>query len=90
MPAYRIAENSAAAVRILVDGVEVEAMPGDTVAAAMVASLGWVVRTTQHGDSRGPFCLIGACQECLVEIDGVPNRRSCMHAVSDGMRVRRQ
>jgi predicted molibdopterin-dependent oxidoreductase YjgC len=34
--------------------------------------------------------MMGACFECLVEIDGVPSRQSCMVTVRDGMRIRSQ
>jgi predicted molibdopterin-dependent oxidoreductase YjgC len=34
--------------------------------------------------------MMGACFECLVEIDGVPSRQSCMVEVKAGMRVRSQ
>jgi len=39
---------------------------------------------------RGPFCLMGSCFDCLVEIDGIPNRQACMVEVTEGMTVRRQ
>jgi NADH dehydrogenase/NADH:ubiquinone oxidoreductase subunit G len=34
--------------------------------------------------------MMGICFECLVEIDGVPNRQACMVAAEPGMVVRRQ
>jgi hypothetical protein len=34
--------------------------------------------------------MMGACFECLVQIDGVPSRQSCMVTVRDGMRIRSQ
>jgi len=34
--------------------------------------------------------MMGACFDCLVEIDGVPNRQACMTPARDGMRVKRQ
>jgi len=36
---------------------------------------------------RCPYCLMGTCFECLVEIDGEPNRQACMTPVAPGMRV---
>ena len=33
--------------------------------------------------------MMGACFECLLEIDGEPNRQGCMVPVRDGMTVRR-
>jgi NADH dehydrogenase/NADH:ubiquinone oxidoreductase subunit G len=32
--------------------------------------------------------MMGACFDCLVEIDGEPNRQACMTLVEDGMVVR--
>jgi len=34
--------------------------------------------------------MMGLCFECLVEIDGVPNRQSCQIPVQEGMQIRRQ
>ena len=68
-----------------------EACDGDTVAAALLANGVLVFRTTPiSGTPRGPWCLIGNCHECLVEIDGEPNRQACMVEARAGMRVRRQ
>jgi len=33
---------------------------------------------------------MGVCYDCLVTIDGQPNRQACMTPVRDGMRVERQ
>ncbi|MEZ5651097.1 MAG: (2Fe-2S)-binding protein [Burkholderiaceae bacterium] len=73
------------------EGQAVQARIGDTVAGALLAH---GVRTMRHavvsGESRQPYCQIGVCFECLLEIDGRPNRQACMTRVADGMRVRRQ
>jgi D-hydroxyproline dehydrogenase subunit gamma len=34
--------------------------------------------------------MMGVCFECLVEIDGVPARQSCLIPVRDGMQINRQ
>jgi predicted molibdopterin-dependent oxidoreductase YjgC len=70
---------------------EIECRRGDMVAAALLAA-GVVVQRTSvvSGEDRGPYCLIGNCFECLVEIDGVPNRQACLTPVREGMRVKRQ
>jgi predicted molibdopterin-dependent oxidoreductase YjgC len=39
------------------------------------------------GAPRGPFCLMGVCFECLVEIDGRSNCCACMTQVAPGMRI---
>jgi predicted molibdopterin-dependent oxidoreductase YjgC len=42
------------------------------------------------GEPRAPYCMMGVCFECLVEVDGVPNVQACMTSVREGMTVRRQ
>jgi predicted molibdopterin-dependent oxidoreductase YjgC len=34
--------------------------------------------------------MMGVCFECLVEVDGRPNRQACLTAVEPGMQVRTQ
>jgi NADH dehydrogenase/NADH:ubiquinone oxidoreductase subunit G len=34
--------------------------------------------------------MMGVCFDCLVNIDGQPNRQACMTPVREGMVVRRQ
>jgi D-hydroxyproline dehydrogenase subunit gamma len=73
------------------EGRPVQASDEDTVASALLAAGETVFRSTPvSGAARGPFCLMGACFDCLVEIDGTPNRQACMQKVRDGMVVRRQ
>ena len=73
------------------EGEPFEAREGDSVAAALLANRILTFRTTPvSGAPRGPWCLIGNCHECLVEIDGEPNRQACMVEARAGMRVRRQ
>ncbi|MGI9416469.1 MAG: (2Fe-2S)-binding protein [Geminicoccaceae bacterium] len=85
----RLAEGSAASVTLHVDGEALAARAGDTVAAALLAAGRFTFRQTAvSGSDRGPFCMMGACFDCLVEIDGEPNRQACMTLVEDGMKVR--
>ena len=64
---------------------------GRSVAAALLAAGVSRFRATPvSGAPRAPYCMMGACFECLVEIDGVPSRQSCMVEVKAGMRVRSQ
>ena len=73
------------------EGESFEARAGDSVAAALLANRVLTFRTTPvSGAPRSPWCLIGNCHECLVEIDGEPNRQACMIEIRAGMRVRRQ
>jgi predicted molibdopterin-dependent oxidoreductase YjgC len=64
---------------------------GETVAAAILASGIQSCRTTPlSGEPRAPFCMMGVCFECLMEIDGTPNRQTCQIPVQQGMKIRRQ
>ena len=67
------------AFTVRVDGTEVTAYDGDSVAAVLVRDgrVSW--RRTRFGDRpRGLFCGIGACQDCLVTVDGVSGVRACL------------
>ncbi len=87
----RIPRAAAPQVRIEFEGQPLLAHTGDSVAAALLAGNHWDFRSTPvSGASRGPFCMMGVCFDCLVEIDGVANRQACMTEVRDGMRVKRQ
>lgn len=64
---------------------------GITVAAALLMSGISRFRATPVSESpRAPYCMMGVCFECLVNIDGVPNRQSCLIEVADGMRIQSQ
>ena len=64
---------------------------GRSVAAALLAAGVQRFRGTPvSGAPRAPYCMMGACFECLVEIDGMPSRQSCLVAVQDGMRIHSQ
>ena len=41
-------------------------------------------------EKRSPYCFIGVCHECLMEIDGIPDQQSCIIEVKEGMRIKRQ
>ena len=46
--------------------------------------------TTIKNENRGPYCMMGVCFDCLINIDGMDNQQSCMVKVSDGMKINRQ
>ncbi|MEO2015051.1 MAG: (2Fe-2S)-binding protein [Fuerstiella sp.] len=75
-------------VRIFFNDQEFQAYEGETVAAALLAAEQCVLRkTARRHEPRGLFCGMGVCFECLVCIDGQPNRQACLTPVADGMRV---
>lgn len=75
-------------VTITIDGTEVAAFAGESIAAAMIAAS---LRTLRHsprdGAPRGVFCFMGSCQECVVLIDG---RRAlaCQESAVEGMTIK--
>ena len=75
-------------VRISFDGREIEALPGETVAAALAAAGIVAVRQARSGAPRGPFCGMGVCFDCLVTVDGRPSQRACLTKVEAGMDIR--
>ena len=72
------------------DGREIRAREGDSVAVALLAAGEMVTRITPVGRvPRGPFCMMGACFDCLAEVDGVGGVQTCLVTVRAGMRVAR-
>jgi predicted molibdopterin-dependent oxidoreductase YjgC len=87
----RLRDVPRAAVTIEMDGTALTAREGESVAAALLAAgIGHTRTTPVGGRARLPYCMMGVCFDCLVEIDGVPNRQACLVQVKDGMKVRRQ
>lgn len=87
----RLATTEGPFVCIEVDGRPVTAREGESVAAALlVAGCVPMRHTPLTGAPRAPVCMMGACFECLVEIDDQPNVQACMVPVRQGMRIRTQ
>ncbi|WP_371225990.1 (2Fe-2S)-binding protein [Roseovarius sp. 2305UL8-3] len=62
---------------------------GANLAAALLAAgvdVFW--HTPVSGAPRAPFCMMGACFDCLIEIDGVV-QQACMLEVSEGLQITR-
>ncbi|MDR1827783.1 MAG: (2Fe-2S)-binding protein [Methylobacteriaceae bacterium] len=87
----RIDKHEEKTLSFTFEGEPVKALEGDTVAGALLLKGESVFRQSAvSGENRAPYCLMGICFECLVEINGVPNRQACMVKVEDGMNVNRQ
>lgn len=87
----RLDESGAAPVTVFVEGKPIAVRAGDTAAAAMMlAGLGHTRTSPVDGSPRAPYCMIGACFECLLVIDGIASRQGCLVEVREGMRIERQ
>jgi aerobic-type carbon monoxide dehydrogenase small subunit (CoxS/CutS family) len=78
------------AFTVTVDGQEVAALPGQSVAAVLWSAGVVAWRTTRGGEPRGVFCGIGVCFDCLITVNGRPNRRACLVAAAPGDAIRTQ
>jgi len=87
----RLGPSPEKTVTVDIEGTAVSVPAGETVAAAVLAHGLVFTRTTPvSGKPRAPFCMMGVCFDCLMEIDGEPNRQACLVRVAEGMRIRRQ
>ncbi len=73
---------------ILWDGREIPARAGESLAVALLAAGVAAFRETPvSGATRGPLCLMGACFDCLVTLDGQENVQACLVPVRAGMQA---
>ncbi len=87
----RLSKLNEPTVTVNIEGEDVQAPLGETVAATvLVHNLGYTRTTPISGAPRAPLCMMGVCFECLMEIDGVPNIQACQVRVTEGMKIRRQ
>ena len=76
---------------ITVDGRELLAREGETIAATLLAHGITVFRhTKKFHEPRGIFCGIGQCTDCIMEVNGQPNIKTCVTMAEPGMIVKTQ
>jgi len=68
-------------------GREVPFRRGESLAYTLLRETNDGCGTSASGQTFGLFCGIGACQGCLVEIEGRGVVEACLTAPQDGMRV---
>lgn len=75
-------------VRFTFDGKSIEGFEGEPIAAALRANGVLIHRyTTRRNEPRGVFCAIGRCTDCIMVVDGVPNVRTCVEPLREGLVV---
>ena len=88
---FRQIEVSGSTVSITLEGRDYEVPAGIPLAAAiLLLGLDRTRNTPVSGAPRLPYCMMGSCFDCLMEIDGIPNQQACRIQVRAGMRVRIQ
>ena len=67
------------------NGAAYEGVPGQSIAAALMASGVRELRATRfHKEARLIFCGIGVCFDCVVVVNGVANQRACLVEIAQG------
>lgn len=86
-----LARPQAKSFTVTLDGEEIVARQGDTVAAILLRTPPHISRTSPvGGGQRAPYCMMGVCFECLAIVDGVASTQSCLVEAQPGMRIERQ
>jgi len=85
-------EKTEPTVTIEFEGVFLTVPDTLTVAAAVLGHAGkrHIRISSVSGAKRGPYCFMGVCHECLMEINGIPDQQACIIEVKEGMKIRRQ
>ena len=73
------------------DGKEMKGFEGEPIAMALHANDVRIYRITpEMKRPRGFFCAIGKSSSCFMVVDGVPNVRTCVTPLAQGMKVETQ
>jgi D-hydroxyproline dehydrogenase subunit gamma len=83
----RRAETSRAVVEFLLDGKPAHGLAGDTLLTAILTQSGHVRRNEFDASKRAGFCLMGACQDCVVSVEGRGRLNACSTTLEPGMKV---
>lgn len=83
--------NDGEMVEITVDGIKLQAIKGEPIAAALMANGIMIHRyTAKRKEPRGVFCGIGQCTDCIMKVNGIPNVRTCITMVEENMIIETQ
>lgn len=78
-------------VKFTFNGQELEGYEGETIQAALhAAGVKVLGKSIKLHRPRGFYCAIGNCSSCFMVVDGVPNVKTCVTALKEGMVVETQ
>ena len=78
-------------IQFTFDGKPMEGFEDEPIAIALRANGVMVHRYTAKKDEpRGIFCAIGRCTDCIMVVNGIPNVRTCVEQLKEGMVIQTQ
>lgn len=78
-------------VQFTLDGRTLGGFEGEPIAIALRSNGVMIHRLTdRRNEPRGVFCAIGRCTDCIMVVDGVPNIRTCVEPLKEGMVIQKQ
>lgn len=83
----RLAETARPAVPFTLDGKVCTALAGDTVLTAVLTQADRVRHSEFGGGPRAGFCMMGACQDCWMQLEDGSRVRACSTFIEPGMRL---
>ncbi|MBT3706687.1 MAG: (2Fe-2S)-binding protein [Proteobacteria bacterium] len=85
---FRLRTNLTDPVTFSFEGRRLTASRGDTLAAALLASGVFIFRNSPVSSApRAPFCMIGNCYECFVQVEAMGVVQACLTEVTEGMQI---
>ena len=81
----RLEETGREPISFTLDGEVLHAMRGDTIMTAVLTHRSQLRRSDLSASARAGFCLMGACQDCWIELAGGGRIRACSTMLSPGM-----
>jgi len=78
-------------IKFTLDGKVFEGYEGEPIASALVAEeIKVLSRSIKYHRPRGFFCAVGKCSSCLMKVNGIPNVRTCVTKLKEGMKIETQ
>ena len=86
----RLAEQDRPALAFTLDGQPASGLLGDTLLTAVLTSAEHLRGSDFSAEPRAGFCLMGACQDCWVQLDDGRRVRACSTLLEAGLNVTRE
>ena len=78
-------------VKFTFNGEEIEGYKGESIQAALhAAGVKVLGKSLELHRPRGFYCAIGNCSSCQMVVNGVPNVKTCVTELEEGMIVETQ